>query len=277
MHAAVMRDGVTDAVPVEEPLEIRVDGRAARGHDAHPGRRRGAGPRLPVRRGADRPSPRDAGPSRDLAANVVEVRRAADARPGRARSFYTTSSCGVCGKGALEEVAVRSDPLPAGPVVAARAARAACPTTCCSRASSAPAACTRPDCSKPTAHRCWCARTSAGTTRWTRSSAARCWMVCVPLHGQHPVRQRPAVVRAGAEGGRRRRTDPGRRRSADVARGVAGGRARPDAVRLRPRRPHERLHAPGPGGRRPRMIRSGPFSFAAVSGEVAERLKAAAC
>jgi FdhD protein len=37
--------------------------------------------------------------------------------PGQ-RRFYTTSSCGVCGKGALEEVAVLSAPLPEGPRVA---------------------------------------------------------------------------------------------------------------------------------------------------------------
>jgi FdhD protein len=35
-----------------------------------------------------------------------------------ARRFYTTSSCGVCGKGAIEEVAVQSGPLADGPCIA---------------------------------------------------------------------------------------------------------------------------------------------------------------
>ena len=36
----------------------------------------------------------------------------------------------MCGKGALEEVAVHAPPLPDGPVVDARAAGASCPTGC---------------------------------------------------------------------------------------------------------------------------------------------------
>src|SRR4051794_41189204 len=55
------------------------------------------------------------GPPADLAANTIDVRTAHGLRrdPG-ARSFYTTSSCGVCGKGALESVRVDAGDPPDG-------------------------------------------------------------------------------------------------------------------------------------------------------------------
>jgi len=53
----------------------------------------------------------------DLPANTVDVRAELTGDPG-ARSFYMTSSCGVCGKGALEEVARSAPRLPEGPRVA---------------------------------------------------------------------------------------------------------------------------------------------------------------
>lgn len=92
-----------DHVAVEEPLEIRIGGvpvavtMRTPGHDEELALGfclseglRPAGARLPA----------------DLAANTVDV-DAPGFDPARLqRSFYTTSSCGVCGKGALDAVAV---------------------------------------------------------------------------------------------------------------------------------------------------------------------------
>jgi FdhD protein len=116
MHAAVVHDGGPDSVAVEEPLEIRVDGEPLAvtmrtpGHDAELALGFLYGEGL-----ID--APREAGPPPDLAANAVDVRGPLLRDPG-GRRFYATSSCGVCGKGALEEVAVHCPPVPAGPSVA---------------------------------------------------------------------------------------------------------------------------------------------------------------
>lgn len=111
----IERDGERDAVAVEEPLEIRVDGEPLSVTMRTPGNDEELALGFLYGEGLI-DGPREAGPGKDLAANVVEVAGPLLRDPG-ARRFYTTSSCGVCGKGALAEVAVASEPLPPGPRV----------------------------------------------------------------------------------------------------------------------------------------------------------------
>jgi FdhD protein len=108
-------DGAEDWIAVEEPLEIRVDGdplavtMRTPGHDEELALGFLYGEAL-----ID--APQDAGPNAQLSANVIEVAGPLLRDPGE-RRFFTSSSCGVCGKGAIEEVAVVSRPMPEGPVI----------------------------------------------------------------------------------------------------------------------------------------------------------------
>ena len=115
MLATVEHDGVADQVAVEEPLEIRVDGRPVAVTMRTPGNDEELALGFLHGEGLIH-GPRGAEPSADLAANVIEVAGPLARDPGQ-RRFYTTSSCGVCGKGALEEVAVHASSLPEGPRV----------------------------------------------------------------------------------------------------------------------------------------------------------------
>ena len=51
---------------------------------------------------------------------TVRLARPFDASVVAERHFVATASCGICGKASLDEVAVRSDPIPPGPVVPRR-------------------------------------------------------------------------------------------------------------------------------------------------------------
>jgi len=116
LSVPIERDGVLDRVAIEEPLEIRVRGEALAvtmrtpGHDEELALGFLYGEGLIT-------GPAPAGPPPDLEANTVDVDAELSFDPGR-RRFYTSSSCGVCGKGALAEVAVHAEPLPPGPRVA---------------------------------------------------------------------------------------------------------------------------------------------------------------
>jgi FdhD protein len=116
MVTSVLRDGVRDEVAVEEPLEIRVDGRPLAVTMRTPGHDEELALGFLYGEGLI-DGPREVGLTDDLAANIVEVEGPLLRDPG-VRRFYTTSSCGVCGKGALEEVSVYAPALGEGPLVA---------------------------------------------------------------------------------------------------------------------------------------------------------------
>jgi FdhD protein len=94
-----------DVVAVEEPLEIRIGGRPVAVTMRTPGHDEELALGFALSEGLQ---PVAARLPADLAANTVEL-EAPDFDPARLqRSFYTTSSCGVCGKGALEAIAVEA-------------------------------------------------------------------------------------------------------------------------------------------------------------------------
>src|SRR5947199_6625510 len=100
-------DGRTerDQVAVEEPLEIRIGGSPVAVTMRTPGHDEELALGFCVSEGL---RPRRAGPTADLAANAVDVDAPRFDPERLRRSFYTSSSCGVCGKGALEAVAVEA-------------------------------------------------------------------------------------------------------------------------------------------------------------------------
>jgi FdhD protein len=97
-----------DVLAVEEPLEIRVGGRPIAVTMRTPGHDEELALGFCLSEGIPAHSVRLPD---DLAANTVEVDAGGFDASSLARSFYTSSSCGVCGKGALDAVAVHAPPI----------------------------------------------------------------------------------------------------------------------------------------------------------------------
>jgi len=94
-----------DLVAVEEPLEIRIGGTPVAVTMRTPGHDEELALGFCLSEGL---RPTSARLTDDLAANAVDVDAPGADVGALQRSFYTSSSCGVCGKGALEAVAVEA-------------------------------------------------------------------------------------------------------------------------------------------------------------------------
>jgi FdhD protein len=94
-----------DRVAVEEPLEIRIGGSPVAVTMRTPGHDEELALGFCLSEGL---RPEGARVPDDLAANTIDVAAPGFDADRLRRSFYTSSSCGVCGKGALEAVAVEA-------------------------------------------------------------------------------------------------------------------------------------------------------------------------
>ena len=201
-----------DRLAGEEPLEIRAAGPgqeagARRGHDAHARATTSSSPRASCTPRGCCASPLELSEIKyctdvelgEQAYNVVTVhlRRPFEAELVQ-RNFGVTSACGVCGKASIDSIEVASEPLADGPVgrraVDRRAARAAARSAAHVRAHRRAAR--DGPLHAPTASCCSCARTSAATTRSTRSSAT----ACSPARRRSPApsRSSPAAPRSSS-------------------------------------------------------------------------------
>ena len=133
VHVVAMNDGVrserTDTLAAEEPLEIRVQGPGQEQRSVAVTMRTPGGDfelavgflfteGLIVTEDVSRVAYCDNLPGEDQQYNIVSVTltRPFDADLVK-RNFYATSSCGVCGKAALDDIEVRCAPVAEGPEV----------------------------------------------------------------------------------------------------------------------------------------------------------------
>jgi len=102
-HRLPRGDEIDETVAVEEPLEIRIGGEPVAVTMRTPGHDEELALGFCITEGL---APISARVPDDLAANTVDVEASGFDPERLKRSFYTSSSCGVCGKGAIEAVEV---------------------------------------------------------------------------------------------------------------------------------------------------------------------------
>jgi FdhD protein len=95
-----------DTLAVEEPLEIRIAGEAIAVTMRTPGHDLDLAIGFLVTEGIASPGQIEG--AINCADNVVDVQLAGGAAPGVSRNFYTTSSCGMCGKASIDAVRTTS-------------------------------------------------------------------------------------------------------------------------------------------------------------------------
>jgi molybdopterin-guanine dinucleotide biosynthesis protein A len=228
-----------DVVAVEEPLEIRIGGVPVAVTMRTPGHDEELALGFCLAEGL---SPLGARVPDDLAANTIDVEAPGADVGALQRNFYTSSSCGVCGKGALEAVAVEAARVES--TLTAPASLVVCSRNDASRAGRVRGH-RRLARNRPLLEPRRAALRSRGrrpAQRPRQGDRSRLPRRPAALVGCHPLRQRQALVRARAEGRGCGMPVARRRRRAVVARRRARRRSRDHVVRLRPRRLAQRLH-----------------------------------
>ena len=169
-----------EILAVEEPLEIRIGGEPVAVTMRTPGHDEELALGFCLTEGL---APLAARVPDDLAANTVDVDATGFDPERLRRHFYTSSSCGVCGKGAIEAVRVDAPRVESelqvsegSRVVASRAAARGAARVRRDRRACMPRVSSRRRASSSAF-----GRTSAGTTRSTRSSAGRSCEGLLPL------------------------------------------------------------------------------------------------
>jgi FdhD protein len=116
----------TDQIAAEEPLEIRLDGEPlavtmrtpAPGEDIELAMGFLLGEAIVAPPDVERIVECRSEPGEGSAVDV-RLRSGASPSDGWQRSFYATSSCGICGKASIDAVRIAADPIPPGPRVEA--------------------------------------------------------------------------------------------------------------------------------------------------------------